>query len=299
MTVQDDGPISAQDQKAMRHYDDMTTDFYMARWNPKHIHCGLFEDGDIPEKGAPFAGPESLTRGLERMIEAIVAPAEIQVHHHVVDAGCGVGGTSIYLARTRGCRATGVNLNEGQLEIAEKRVNEAGQARRVSFKRGNCSHRLPFDSDSIDVVVNIESACNYSDRVQFLREVHRILKPAGRIVAMDWLMADGLTVEQHKRYIDPLCEHWALGGLESLSSYPIRLHEAGLTVLECMDFNGKDIGNLRLVENYARMLRGLNFCGFLPARYWPVMQRFNSLESAWQKGFFGLGRYCAAKPGGG
>ena len=299
MTTQDDGPISAQDQEAMRHYDDMTTDFYMARWNPKHIHCGLFEDEDIPEKGAPVAGPESLTRGLERMIEAIVAPADIKKHHHVVDAGCGIGGTSIYLARTRGCRATGVNLKEGQLEIAEKRVNEAGQAQRVGFRRGDCSRRLPFDSNSIDVVVNIESACHYSDRGQFLREVHRILKPGGRIVAMDWLMADDITAEQCEQHIEPLCEHWALGGLESLSSYPRRLCEAGLTVLECVDFNGKEIGNLRLVENYARMLRGLNFCGLLPARYRPVMQQFNSLESAWQKGFFGLGRYCAAKPGSG
>lgn len=296
MTAQDDGPISAQARKAMRHYDDMTTDFYMATWNPEHFHCGLFEAEEIPEKGAPVAGPEGLTRGLERMIEAIVAPAEIQAHHRVVDAGCGIGGTSVYLARTRGCRVTGVNLHEGQLEIAEQRASEAGLARQVGFRRGDCSRRLPFDGDSIDVVVNIESACHYSDRGQFLREVHRILRPGGRIAAMDWLATDDASAEQRERHIKPLCEHWALADLETLSSYTRRLRETGFTVLEYSDFDGQGIGNLRLVENYARMLRGLNFLGLLPARYQPVMQRFCVLERTWQSGCFDLGRYCAAKP---
>lgn len=297
MTTRDDQSISAQDQKAMRHYDDMTVDLYMARWNSEHFHCGLFEDEDIPKEGAPFAGPESLTRGLERMIEAIVTPAKIKAHHHVVDAGCGIGGTSLYLAKTRGCRVTGVNLHEGQLEMAEKRANDAGLARRVGFKHGDCSRRLPFDSNSIDIVVNIESACHYSDREQFLREVHRILKPDGRIVALDWLMTNDATAEQRERYIKPLCDHWALSSLESLSSYARLLRETGFAVLECVGFDGKDIGNLRLIENYARWLRGLNFCGLLPTKYRPVMQRFDVLEKTWQNGCFECGRYCAAKPG--
>lgn len=299
MTSRNNRLISEHDQKAMSHYDDMTVDFYMAIWHPEHMHFGLFEDEEIPDKGAPVGGSTSLTRGLESMIEAIVAPIEIRAHHHVVDAGCGIGGTSAYLARTRGCKVTGVNLNEVQLAIAEKRVNEMELGGRVGFSRGDCSRRLPFDSNSIDFVVNIESACHYSDRGQFLREVHRILKPGGRIAAMDWLVTEDITTEQHERHIRPMHEHWAVAGLESLSSYTRRLRETGFTVLECSDFDGKAIGNLRLIENYARMLRGLNFCDLLPTRYRPVMQRFCVLVETWQSGCFDLGRYCAAKPGSG
>lgn len=297
--VPDDQQIPEQDQRAMRHYDDLTDDFYMSTWNSKHIHFGLFREEDIPEEGTPFAGPESLTRGLERMIEAVVAPAKIEERHRVVDAGCGVGGTSIYLAKTRGARVTGVNLNERQLEIARKRVSEAGLSdRQVDFRRGNCSERLPFDSDSIDIVVNVESACHYSDRKQFLREVHRILKPGGQMAASDWLVDDDATAEQRERHIKPLCEHLALSSLESLTSYARLLRDTGFTVLECTDFDGKDIGTLRLIENYNRTLRGLNFCGFLPARYRPRMLAFDILEKAWQDGCFGLGRYYAVTPGG-
>ena len=297
MTGNSDRSVMAQERLAMRHYDEMTEDFYIGTWNPEHIHCGLFEAGEYPEKGAPFTGPASLTRGLERMIEAIVAPVAIGENHHVVDAGCGIGGTARYLARTRKCTVTGVNLHRGQLEIARQKAKDAGLDHLVGFEHGNCSRQLPFADASVDTVVNIESACHYSDRGQFLREVHRILKPGGRIVAMDWLMREGMTDEQYDRYIRPVCEHWALSGLESLSTYAGRLRDAGLTVLECAGFEGKDIGNLRLVENYLRVLKGLDFCGLLPARFQPVMHRFAALEKAWQSGCFELGRYCAAKPG--
>ena len=220
MTTRDDQPITPQERDTMRHYDDMTVDFYLAQWNSRHIHFGLFKDEEVPREGAPFtfAGPESLTRGLERMVDAIVAPAGIGSHHHVMDAGCGVGGTVIYLATSRGCRATGVNMNEGQLEIARTRANEAGLTPgQIDFRRGNCSRRLPFDSESIDVVTSVESACHYSDRRQFLREVYRILKPGGQIAASDWLMSDDTSTEKYERYIKPMCEYWTLAGLESLS----------------------------------------------------------------------------------
>ena len=299
MTEIDDRSVSAQDRTAMRHYDDMTADFYIGTWNPEHFHCGLFEAGEYPEAGGGFAGPASLTRGLERMIEAVVAPAAIGESHHVVDAGCGSGSTAIYLARTRGCRVTGVNLHRGQLEIAQGKAKDGGLDRRVGFEYGNCSRHLPFADGSVDTVVNMESACHYGDRGQFLREVRRILKPGGRIVASDWLMRDGTTAERYDRYIRPVCEHWALSGLESLSTYAGRLRESGLTVLECNGFDGRDIGNLRLVEHYSRVLKGLGFCGLLPARFQPVMRSFVALEEAWRDGCFELGRYCAAKPGGG
>ncbi len=294
----DDRSISAQDRKAMRHFDDTTEDFYIGTWNPEHFHSGLFEAGEYPEEGEAFAGPASLTRGLERMIEAVVAPAAIGENHHVVDAGCGIGGTAIYLARTRGCTVTGVNLHRAQLEIAQGKAKDAGLERRVGFEYGDCSRHLPFADESIDTVVNIESACHYGDRGQFLSEVRRILKPGGRIAAIDWLVSDGTTAERYDSYIRPVCEHWALSDLESLSTYAGRLRDAGLTVLECAGFDGKDIGTLRLLENYSRVLKGLAFCGLLPARYQPVMHRIAALETAWQNGYFELGRYCAAKPGG-
>ncbi len=289
---------SGLERTAVRHYDDMTADLYMHFWNDKHIHFGLFDAGEYPEKGGALEGPVSL-QGLERMIEAIVAPVGIGEDSVVVDAGCGIGGTCIYLALTRGCQVTGVNVSREQMKIAAGKAAAAGVDRLVDFKYGNCSVRLPFDDDSIDAVVNIESACHYDNRGQFLREVFRILRPGGQVVAMDWLVVEGASAEQRDTFIRPLCEVWASPGLETRSSYAGLLRDAGLTVLECKGFDGRDVGNIRLVEYYVRTLKGLAFLNMLPARLKPVLPMFAALEAAWHGGCFELGRYWAAKPGNG
>lgn len=289
--------VSDHDREAARHYDELTTDFYMKWWNSDHIHLGVFEDGECPAKGQPVASSTPFARALERTIEIIVTPAMIEESHHVVDAGCGIGGTAIHLARTRGCAVTGVNLSTKQLEIAREKVAEAGLERRIGFEFANCSQHLPFRSDSIDAVVNIESACHYGDRERFLREVRRILRPGGRIVAMDWLMRDGLTTDQLEQYIRPMYEPWAIRSLESRATYTRRLRDAGLEVLEFEGFNGKDMDNRRLVENNYRILKGLEFCGLLPAKLQLMMERYRTLDAAWRNECFELGRYCALKAG--
>ena len=288
--------LSAHDRDVARHFEDWTDDFYVKWWHVDHVHLGLFEGDEALVKSELRAESKEFARGLERMIEAIVAPVTIEKDHHVVDAGCGMGGTAVYLARTRGCRVTGVNVSARQLEIARKKAAEAGLEQRVGFEYGNCSRSLPIASDSVDVVINVESACQYSDRPRFLREVRRILKPGGRIVATDWLMSDGLTADQLDTYVRPMYEPWALQSMESPSSYIPLLRDAGLTVLEFEGFDGKDMDNQRLLRNSYRFLKGMEFCGQLPARFHPMMEKVRTLEVAWRNGCFELGRYCAVKP---
>jgi len=291
--------MSASDEKsaAERYYDDNTPGIYLNGWNRDHIHFGLFEPGECPEPGEPLVDSPGLARAVERMVETIVAPAGIEVRHHVVDAGCGVGGTAILLARTRGCPVTSVNINRMQLEIASEKAADAGLGDLISFEYADCSRLLPFADDSIDVVVNIESACHYSDRRQFLLEVGRILKPAGKIVAMDWMARDGLTDAEYEKYIVPLCEPFAVDGLETRSTYTGKLREAGLTVLEFEGFDGKDADNLRLVGNSYNLLATLRFAGVETPGLRGLIDQFGTLYQAWKSGSFELGRYCAQKPG--
>ncbi len=152
-------------------------------------------------------------------------------------------------------------------------MTEAGLDHVIDCRHADCTRKLPCARDSFDIVVNVESACHHPDRGQFLREVHRILKPGGRVVAMDLLMSDDVTARQHETLIEPMFEHWAVTGLESLSGYSRRSRGANLTVLECTGFNGKDLGNPRFGEKYSRTLRGLHVVGLLPSRYRSMMER--------------------------
>ena len=275
--------------------DDLRS--YVNGWSRQHLHFGLFEPGESPAPGEPLVDSPVVERALERMIEADVAAADIDEHDHVVDAGCGVGGTAIYLAKTKGCTVTGVNVSRSQLEIAATKVAEAGMEDRICFEYADCSLSLPFADSSIDVVVCIESACHYRDRGQFLLEVHRILRPSGKLVAGDWMARDGVSEEEYERFIVPLCGAYGFTDLETESSYTAKLHEAGLEVLAFEGYEGKEAENLRLTERLSELSRNAAVGRSKDARNSPRMiNRCATLCEAWKNGAFEKRRFCAQKP---
>ena len=287
-------PLSEHERSVIAHYDKMTRVFYL-QWSSEHFHFGLFKPGERPRHNETPKESDGHARALERMVEVIVAPAAIEGHHHVVDAGCGVGGTAFHLARTRGCKVTGVNLSRTQLEIANSKAVNVDLGDQIDFEYANCSRSLPFADASVDVVVNIESARHYSDRSRFLHEAHRILKPGGSIVASDWMVHDIIPDGQYQRYIQPLCEDWMMCRLESQSSYTRLLQDAGLELIEFEGFSGMEFDNLHLLTNTYQSL-GLLRTGYTrsPA-FAKLMTQLERLCAAWRHTYLDIKRYCAVK----
>ena len=289
-------PLSEHERSVIDHYDKMTRVFYL-QWSSEHLHFGVFKPGERPRHNETPKEADGHARALDRMVETIVAPAGIEGRHHVLDAGCGVGGTAFLLGRTRGCRVTGVNLSRTQLEIAKSKAANAGLGDRIDFEYANCSRSLPFADGSVDVVVNIESARHYSDRSRFLREVYRILKPGGRIVASDWMAHDAIPAGHYRKYIQPLCEDWIMCRLESQSSYTRLLQEAGLEVIEFEGFNGMEFDNLHLLTNTYQSLRLLRTGYMKSPAFVELMAKLERLCVAWRHSYLAIRRYCAVKPG--
>ena len=286
-------PISEHERKVVGLYDDITEVFRKA-WGTNHIHLALFEPGDDADD------PDGLMElALERMVDVIVAPAAIGAADHVVDAGCGVGGTALYLARRHGCAVTGVNINRNQLARASENASGTDVRDRVRFEYADCTQHLPFNDASVDAVVNIESAFHYSDRDTFFHEVRRILRPGGHIVASDGLAPDGLSSAKYGEHVQPLCELWAWPGLDDRTTYCRRLAEAGLELVEFevvfpdADADAVDMKTIRFRLEQITRLREV-------AMPEPQVRRAGSLMLGLVKaaaaGFFELGRYCARKP---
>ncbi len=287
-------PLSEHEREVAGHYDDIT-EVYLQTWNAEHIHFGLYEAGDASDDSDEFEAG-GFERALERMIDAIVAPAGIRETDHVVDAGCGVGGTAFYLARKHGCAVTGVNLSTVQLEIANGRALESDLGDRVRFEYADCSRHLPFADESVDAVVNIESACHYSNRGTFFREVNRILKPGGRLVASDCLTRDGLTPAEVRQHIVPLCRLWAWAELESIADYSRKLADAGLVLVEFQSLAEGEAGHRRAVRMQVQRLWRLWVAGLPGSKVRRVIAMMDAVFKAASGRFLQLGRYCAEKP---
>lgn len=162
-------------QRIIDYYRD-TENAYKDSWdlnNSLSIHYGYWD-----QQVKTF--PESLLRMNEVMSKA----AEIQASDRVLDAGCGVGGSSIFLASLPGCRVTGITLSERQVIQAEEHAREKGVSDRVDFKVMNYA-ATDFPDASFDVVWGCESICYADDKAAFIREAYRLLKPGGRLVVAD------------------------------------------------------------------------------------------------------------------
>ena len=108
----------------------------------------------------------------------------------VLDVGSGVGGPARFLAATRGCQVTGVDLSEPFVDAARYLTERTGQSGQVSFETASALE-LPFDAGRFDVVLLQHVAMNISDRTRLYHEIRRVLKSGGMFAIFDVVLNDG------------------------------------------------------------------------------------------------------------
>jgi SAM-dependent methyltransferase len=100
-------------------------------------------------------------------------------HTRVLDAGCGIGGASRYLAHTYGCRVDAIDLTS-EFIAAAARLNElCGLAGKIAVREGSVTD-LPYDDASFDLVWCQNVSMNVADKRAMFAEAFRVLKPGGR-----------------------------------------------------------------------------------------------------------------------
>ena len=107
----------------------------------------------------------------------------------VLDLGCGIGGPSRVLANEFGCKVTGIDLTPEFIEAARALTERCGLSGSVQFDTGNALD-LPYSDGTFDVAWTQHVVMNIEDRATFYREAARVLKPRGRLVFFDALLAD-------------------------------------------------------------------------------------------------------------
>jgi ubiquinone/menaquinone biosynthesis C-methylase UbiE len=140
-------------------------------------------------KGLPMEGPiatwyaRNTFKDLKRhkMMAAQLAP-RIPAGGSVLEIAPGPGYFCIELAKLGDFQITGLDISKSFVEIARRQAEEAGA--RIDFRLGNASD-MPFDNETFDFTFCQAAFKNFSEPVQAICEMNRVLRPKGQAVIVD------------------------------------------------------------------------------------------------------------------
>lgn len=132
----------------------------------------------------------------------------------ILDAGCGVGGSAQYLARTYGCRVHGITLSAKQVHSAREYAQKNQLDTLLSFSAESYDD-TSFAKGAFDAAWAIESMQTAGDKSHFFREMNRVIRRGGQLFIGDMFKSYGYELRQYPR-MEKLLHGWAIGDMLSL-----------------------------------------------------------------------------------
>jgi SAM-dependent methyltransferase len=149
---------------------------------------------------------------------------------HILEIASGSGGPALYLARKFHCRITGIDINEEGVRTANEQAHDQ-KIPGVKFQVADVNQPLPFAAENFDAVMCIDSMNHFRDRLGYLREWHRLLRPGKRALFTDPVVITGPVSNE---------ELAARSNIGFFLFVPLKttqelIKEAGFSLLRCED----------------------------------------------------------------
>jgi len=146
-------------------------------WDTKHFGYYPSKKRDISEKKAQVL-----------MMDLLAKKLQIKKTDLVLDAGCGRGTTTCYLAKKYHSQVIGIDIVPFELDIARKKAQQQKLEGKTSFYLKDYS-ATKFPSSHFDKIFTLETLVHSPDLQKTLQEFFRILKPGGKLVLFEYSRA--------------------------------------------------------------------------------------------------------------
>jgi ubiquinone/menaquinone biosynthesis C-methylase UbiE len=192
---------------------------------------------------------DSFSQAQNNLIEYCIKKVSILTDKDLLDIGCGNGVVALYVADSYSVNSVmGVDLNSNNVKIANEEKKTRNKDN-VNFIEGDAQNLSQIQSNSIDIIINIESAFHYPQKELFIDEIYRILKPGWQFV-----IADILTTAKENRFLKSWKRkmnyyHW------SFSEYRDAFNRSNLRMHSYDDITDKVILGFKMYRNYFSKFR--------------------------------------------
>lgn len=202
----------------IERYYDQTEVHYRMFWNLKKsmgLHYGIWN-----------SNTKNIQEAILNVNEYLMNLGEIKQSDLVLDAGCGIGGSSIYLAKKIKCQTKGITLSRKQAETAASLAKKNKVDHLCEFMQMDYS-KTDFEDNTFDIIWFIESFGSAQDKGLVFKELYRILKPGGKILMAETFKPEPYDIESNK-VMQTMLYGWATGDILSVQELEQLAHENGL-----------------------------------------------------------------------
>ncbi|WP_204137517.1 methyltransferase domain-containing protein [Halomicronema sp. CCY15110] len=284
--------MSSELYQNIQTFYDQSSALWERTWG-EHMHHGYY-------------GPTGTHRKQDRyqaqidLIDQLLRWARIDQATAILDAGCGIGGSALYLGDRYQAQVSGVTLSPAQATRATERAESAGMSDRAQFLVADVLN-TPFPDEHFDFIWSMESGEHYPDKGQFFRESYRLLKPGGRLLMATWChrstnsLAGPLT-EGEQQHLQWLYQVYHLPYVLSIPDYANLAQQACLADVQTGDWSEAVAPFWDDVITSA--LNWEAIAGLLKTG-WPTIQgafALGLMRWGFQRGLIRYGILCATKP---
>jgi len=265
---------------AIRRHYDLATVFYRLLWGP-HIHHGLWDADELPAVAT------------RRLIDLLAREARVGPGTRLLDVGCGMGGSAVYLARHLGCDSTGLTLSPVQRAWAATAARWHGVGRRVRVLCRD-AEAARFRAGTFDVVWSVECTEHLFDKPAFFQKAARWLRPGGRVAICAWLAGDEPHSPAAVRLVRDVCDGFLCPSLGTAREYTDWLEDAGLQIRLAADLTERVSRTWEICLDRVRRSRVGVLARLVDRDQEQFLQHFATILEAYRTGAMKYGCFVAA-----
>ena len=245
-------------------------------------------------------GTRTRIEALENQNALVAELLEPTAADRLLEAGCGTGGSSIWLSQRFGSQVCGITLCERQAAIAARYARARGVDDRVRFIADDftCS---AFRDQSFTGIFASESVCHADKKQLFIAEAFRLLRPAGRLVVIDAFLTDARLDDREQQMLADWCDGWAVPGLATTNAFDAALKASGFEQVRFRDLTTYILPSVRRVFAWgavgAPVFRALHAVGVASQSQVGHAVACRRVVSLVKKNVCRFGVFSARKPG--